>query len=326
MKVLITGAGGLIGTALIDRLFGADRHVLKDRSGVAVDIDKLLLADFDSRFVERHNGLRDLVDVEVAHGDLSNQGFFDRLVAFEPDAVFHLAASLTLTAEVDSTAAYAVNVAPIEVFTHALPNRPRFIFTSSIAVYGQNARRAVDERDLPAPNTTYGAHKLIAEVLLSDARRKGQLDSRILRLPIVLLRDGALTQSVSDQIAALVRDPILTQSVDCPLNLQTQFPVASATAVATALLQLHDVAAETIADPVVNFPSRSVTAGDLIEAAFAEIGVAPVVQLKPDSRLQGIVEGWPGAMNSTRAGQLGIHDTTSLEAMVREYRHRTRIA
>jgi len=45
----------------------------------------------------------------------------------------------------------------------------------------------VDETVPPGP-TTYGSHKAINELLLADASRKGCVDGRGLRLPIVLTR------------------------------------------------------------------------------------------------------------------------------------------
>ena len=63
----------------------------------------------------------------------------------------------------------------------------KVVFPSSCAVYGppESPEAVITERDAPLPGSSYGAQKLISEILLNDFSRRGLLDGRILRLPTV---------------------------------------------------------------------------------------------------------------------------------------------
>lgn len=65
---------------------------------------------------------------------------------------------------------------------------PRVVFASSIAVYGLPGPRLVSEDQAPCPATSYGAHKLVTEVLLADLSRRGEIDARSLPVPLNLGR------------------------------------------------------------------------------------------------------------------------------------------
>ena len=84
--------------------------------------------------------------------------------------------------------------------------RVKVVFTSSCAVYGPpvSPEAVITERDAPLPGTSYGAQKLICEVLLNDFSRRGLLDGRIVRLPTV-----GLTGSVQQAKAFLLPVPIV---------------------------------------------------------------------------------------------------------------------
>ena len=85
-------------------------------------------------------------------------------------------------------------------------NRPRFVFASSIAVYGHALPSAMDESSPAIPVTPYGAHKLIGEILVSDATRRGELDGWSLRLPGVVARPPVPSGLVSAFMSNLFWD------------------------------------------------------------------------------------------------------------------------
>src|SRR5690606_33003338 len=87
-------------------------------------------------------------------------------------------------------------------------NTPKFMFASSISTFGGDLPDTVDDYVRQTPQTSYGAHKVIGEQLINDYSRRGYLDGRALRLPIVLTHPGPATASVSDRIASLIREPL----------------------------------------------------------------------------------------------------------------------
>src|SRR5437764_12706883 len=72
----------------------------------------------------------------------------------------------------------------------------RFVFASSVAVFGTMPARVTDDT-LPQPTMTYGAQKLIGEVLVADFTRRQWIDGCSLRVPGVLARPPARTGQLS---------------------------------------------------------------------------------------------------------------------------------
>jgi nucleoside-diphosphate-sugar epimerase len=294
--MLITGAGGFLGRRLTQVLVTRPNSDLTLVDRVTVDRTGALL------------------------GDLTDPAFVDHLAAQRFDSIFHLAASLTLEAEQDPAAAYAANVEPLRRLIDRSPGA-RIVFTSSIAVFGGALPDRVDDTIRSAPTTTYGAHKAINELLLADASRRGRIDGRVLRLPIVLTRPGAPTPAVSDRVAAILREPLAGRDTICPLAPETRIPVASAGAVAAALVALHDLPAELLPESrVMNLPSLTVRIGDMI-AAVERRGATGRVTLAPDQALQAIVDGWPKQFVSEIATRLGLHADADLDALIEDHLH-----
>lgn len=296
IRVLITGAGGFLGRRLT--------RALSAEPGRALTlVDRMPLDGVDAR-----------------PGDLTDAAFVDRLAAERFDSIFHLAASLTLEAEQDAAAAYATNVEPLRRLIDGSPGA-RIVFTSSIAVFGGLLPDIVDDAVRAAPTTTYGAHKAINELLLADASRRGCVDGRTLRLPIVLTRPGAPTPAVSDRIAALLREPLKGQDTVCPLLPETRIPVASAGAVVAALLRLHELPADVLpASRAMNLPSLTTSIAEMIAAA-RQRGATGRVTLAPDPALQAIVDGWPRRFASEAASRLGLRADADLPALIEDHVH-----
>jgi nucleoside-diphosphate-sugar epimerase len=66
----------------------------------------------------------------------------------------------------------------------------KFIFTSSLAVYGGVLPDTVDSTTITTPEGAYGTGKLVAELLVNEYSRRGFIDGRILRLPTIVVRPG----------------------------------------------------------------------------------------------------------------------------------------
>lgn len=317
MRVLITGAGGFIGRTLTAALLQSGS--LKTMAGDADAVSEILLLD---TFLPPTSDPR----LKRMQADLSNPQTFAEIAAWKPNSVFHLAAVLTSAAEQDPAHALAVNVSALAQLIETVGVKgapPRLIFPSSIAVFGGLLPDNVDDDHLQRPQTSYGTHKAIAELMLHDATRHGIVDARALRLPIVLVHPGPATDSVSDRIASLVRDGVAGRPSVCPLRPDTKVPVVSADTVARNLIALHD------ADPiklrgkrVLNQPALTISMEDIVESIARVIDASPDVTYAADPELKKIVDGWPKGFISTRAPSLGIVADKSFEGIVSQYRHR----
>jgi nucleoside-diphosphate-sugar epimerase len=301
MRILITGAGGFIGRTLTAALLQKD--TLASRAGPPEKIKELLLLDTHLPAIADSR-------LKPLHGDLTSADTLKQISAWRPDSVFHLAAVLTSAAETDPARALAVNVSALSELIDAIGDKtapPRLIFPSSIAVFGGLLPDNVDDDHLQRPQTSYGTHKAIAELMLADATRHGVIDARALRLPIVLVHPGPPTASVSDRIAAVVRESIAGLPSVCPLRPDSRVAVVSVQTVVNNLIALHD------ADPVklrgkrmLNQPSLTVNMEDIIAAIERVLDTSINVSFAPDPELKKIVDGWPKGFISTRAPSIGV--------------------
>jgi D-erythronate 2-dehydrogenase len=302
MRVLVLGAAGFIGSRL-GRVLQA-----QGRLG-GRPITELLLAD--NRPVA--GGVQ---------GDICDERFVDQLFAQPVDAVFHLAATLTLDAEMDFARGMAVNVHALMRLLErcrAQGNCPSFVFASSISTFGGDFPDTVDDSVAQNPQTSYGTHKAMAELLLNDYSRRGALDARVLRLPVVLTHPGPPSGSVSDRIAALIREPLNGRDAVCPLTAQTRVPVASVQKVVEGFLTLQALPRERFGPTrVMNLPSLTVTPAELA-AAVAQRGATGRLAWQPDAQMQAIVDGWPRAFTSARARALGLTPDADAMALVDAY-------
>ena len=158
--VLVTGAGGFIGSRLAHRL-----------SGVAPA--RLVLCD------------RALPDAppgaERIEGDLTDPRILDRALAAQPDVIFHLASVPSALSDSEPAASRAVNLYASLSLLERLAERERparLVYASSIAALGATFDGPVDDGLLPRPELTYGAHKLMVETALADWSRRATIPGR----------------------------------------------------------------------------------------------------------------------------------------------------
>lgn len=177
--VLVTGALGLVGSAVVRHLAAEGRDV------VATDLEP----PADSTTA---GWLTDLETVRPHWADLTDSDEVQKLVdAVAPSVIVHLAAMIPPQCYRRPAIAWAVNVgatASLLRAAAALPTPPRFVQASSVAVYGPRNPHRVDQLltpDTPVqPGATdiYGAHKAEAEQLV----RSSSLEWVVLRLGGVL--------------------------------------------------------------------------------------------------------------------------------------------
>ncbi|MFZ5681333.1 MAG: NAD-dependent epimerase/dehydratase family protein [Bradyrhizobiaceae bacterium] len=84
MRILITGAGGFIGSALTQALLSLGK--MEDRQGVLRPIDRIMLVDRHMPFIADAR-------LERIQGDVSEESTLRRVADWKPDSIFHLAAA-----------------------------------------------------------------------------------------------------------------------------------------------------------------------------------------------------------------------------------------
>jgi len=320
VRILVTGASGLVGAEVVRALAGRGR--LADRAGSPQPIGELVLADLAAPVPPP---VPDGMALQVERVDLASAEGRARLFARPFDGLFHLAALLTARAEMDFERGLQMNLLGlIDILEHCRrqPKPPRVVFSSSMAVFGGELPPVADDATLPAPETSYGAHKVAAEYLLADYSRRGFLDGRALRLPVIVFRPAGGPPSLSDRIGAVVREPLEGRDVDCPLAPDAPMPMASARAAANALVDLYEVPQARLGSRrAMNLPSLSVTAAEMAAALARFQGSRPLGRIRwlPEPAVQAMIGSMPGALASAHAEALGIRADASFAAILDTY-------
>jgi nucleoside-diphosphate-sugar epimerase len=189
-KVLVTGAQGFIGQVLVHKLLRDGLH--------GQPINELILVDLAAaNITTTTNGD---ARVRVVRGSLADEAVRRAAMATAPDVIFHLASVPGGAAERDPALGRSVNLDATLALIEAcqfLASPPRFIYASSVAVYGEQLGAVLHEDSPPAPAITYGAHKLMCEIALADASRRGWVQGCSLRLPGVVARPDENTGLIS---------------------------------------------------------------------------------------------------------------------------------
>ena len=168
LKVLVTGASGFLGTALVNELC---------KGGVAV------------RAVLREAKQSTLLPsmVEIVWSDIRDVRKIRETVS-GCNAIVHLAAKVHAMDDSGAEQDYqAVNVEGTRNVLEAAvaSGVRRVVFVSSVKVFGEETVGCIHETQTPNPQTAYGRTKWLAEQLVSDYAARQGLTTVSLRLPMV---------------------------------------------------------------------------------------------------------------------------------------------
>jgi len=298
VKTLITGAAGMIGRKLSERL-------AKDHDLILHDVVPA--------------GPKGVVS------DLSTPGEAEKLVASRPDVIFHLAAIVSGEAEADFEKGYRVNLDGTRLLFEAIRKvgngyKPRMVFASSIAVFGAPFPDAIGDEFLNSPLTSYGTQKAIDELLLSDYSRRGFFDGIGIRLPTICVRPGKPNKAASGFFSGIIREPLAGQEAILPVADTVRHWHASPRAAIGFLTHCLKIKTEDLgARRNLSMPGLSVTVAEQIEALRKVAGEKAVklIRRQPDATIMRIVEGWPRNFDTRRALALGFRADASFEQIIR---------
>jgi nucleoside-diphosphate-sugar epimerase len=317
MRVVITGGAGFLGLRLARRLL--ERGELTGSGGGRAAIDEIVLADIHAP-AERPAWADDRIS--FSHGDIADPAFTASLVDRDDVSVFHLASVVSAQAETDLDLALRINIDGARSILDAARRRDgatRFVTTSSYAAFGGDVPEVCTDGTKLTPESTYGATKVIVELLVNDYTRRGAIDGRVARLPIVIVRPGAANLAASSLASAIFREPLMGRDYAIPVTAETRVALTGVRTVVEGLIALHEADGTALGlDRAVSFPSVPFTVGEMAETLPRVCGDRALGRLswKPDPAVEAIVMTWPSVVDASRALAIGVPPTDSLERIV----------
>ena len=317
MRVVITGGAGFLGSRLAGAILG--RGMLANSRGDARPVRELVLVDIVPPAA--HADVR----VRAIQGALDDRAVVEAVITPDTDSIFHLAAVVSGQAEADFDIGMRVNLDATRNLlerARACNAPPKFVFASSLAVFGGRLPDPVPDDAPVTPQSSYGTQKAIGELLVNDMSRKGFIDGRSLRLPTIVVRPGKPNRAASSFASGIIREPLSGVEAICPVAPTTRMWVQSPRAVVDNLLLGHDASAgELPAFRAINVPGMCVAVGDMVSALRSVAGeaVAARVQWQYDPAIDRIVSTWPASFIAQAGRALGMRADDDFEGVVRTY-------
>ncbi len=315
MRILVIGAAGMAGRKVVTAL--AERGEVNGQP-----IDGLTRVDIVQPNAPA--GLEGKAATVAA--DLSDPGVAVKLVAERPDLIFHLAAIVSGEAEADFEKGYRINLDGTRELLEAIrlegrntPYKPKLVFTSSIAVFGEPLPAIIGDTHHHTPLTSYGTQKAIGELLLADYSRRGFLDGIGIRLPTIVIRPGKPNKAASGFFTNILREPLSGMEAVLPVEESVRHWFASPRAAVRFLLHAAELDTSALGSRrSLTMPGLSATVGEEIEALrrFAGDKAVKLIRKVPDEAIARMVGGWPQNFDASRAIGLGFKAETSFDEIV----------
>lgn len=303
-RILVTGAAGQIGSELIPAL----RERYGDSNVVATDIRRPTGALAESGPFELLDCTDGAALAEVAR-------------RYRVDAIFHLAALLSATAERDPQRAYALNMGGLMAVLEVAREEGAAVFTpSSIAAFGPTTPADPAAQDtIQRPTTIYGVTKVAGELLCDYYHQRFGVDARGVRYPGLISYVAPPGGGTTDYAVEIFYRALEEGRYTCFLSAGTQLDMMYMPDAIRAAIEVME------ADPAklrhrnaFNVTAMQFTPERLAEAIRRHIP-GFTLDHDVDSVRQRIAESWPRRLDDSAAREeWGWQPAYDLEAMTAE--------
>ena len=282
--ILVTGAGGQIGSELVMSLRKIYKHViatdLKEPSPEMKDVGEFMRLD-----VLYKNGLMDCVK------------------RFNVKQIYHLAAILSATGEKNPEMAWRINMKGLrnilDVCTEA--GVKKLFFPSTIAVFGPTSPKVnTPQYTVMEPNTIYGISKQAGERWCDWYFQKKGLDVRSIRYPGLISYKTKAGGGTTDYAVDIFFEAVANKTYECFLKEDTTLPMMYMPDAIRGTIDLMEAPADRITvRSGYNLSGLSFSPKELaaeIQKTIPEF----TISYKPDFR-QAIAESWPQSIDDSVA-------------------------
>jgi len=318
MHIMIIGAAGMIGRKLAKKI--AETSELGSQT-----VDCLSLVDI----VEPIAPAGFSGELRQGKADVANVSDAAELIAGRPDVIFHLASVVSGEAEQDFDKGYRINLGGMQNLLEAIrsqstgkPYQPRFVFTSSIAVFGAPMPDVIGDEFHLTPQSSYGTQKAICELLLNDYSRKAFIDGVGIRLPTICIRPGAANKAASSFFSGILREPLAGKPAILPVAESVRHWHASPRTAVRFLIHAATMDTGLLGTwRCLNMPGLSATVSEQIEALERVAGPKAVALIRhePDPDIRALVGSWPRQFAAGRAQELGFEAEQSFDEIIQVY-------
>lgn len=322
--ILITGAGGFLGSMLADTLVQLQpQHTFQ-----------FILVDVQKPPAPKTPGVTSV----CLGADLTTATGVDSIFRTElglPCVIYSLHGIMSKGSEENWDLGLHVNFDS----TRALLDKAReltpgitFVFASSVGVFGGKLPDVVTPDTYPRPESNYGTAKVMCEYLVTEYSRKGFVDGRAVRLPTITVRPGAPAAATTAFVSGIIREPLqgleatcpIGQSADDPLLETTKLWISSPSTVLHNFVVAKDIRADRFPtfSRTVNLPGFTVSVKDQVEALRKVAGDEAVARIKfeKDEVCERLVRSFPTRFDNEFALNLGFKvDQGGFEENVREF-------
>jgi nucleoside-diphosphate-sugar epimerase len=313
--ILITGAAGFIGQILAKELLSSSTN-------------KVILTDIVEPPVP--SGAKHPQNATCIKADLNDATSLNQVVRKDLSAVYIFHGIMSSGSEANFDLGMSVNIDSsrklLEALRHVCPG-VRAVYASSEAIYGRPfpASGVITDSTIPTPESSYGAAKLVIEILINDYTRRGWIDGLSLRFPTVSVRKGKPTAAASSFLSGMIREPLQGKECVLPITDRTmEFWLCSPRTLVRNLIHALDMSTSPLPSHrrSVNLPGICVSVQEMRDVLAKVGGEAKLKLLKEeeDPAQKPILESWAPRFDNEQAFKLGFTKDEGFEQAVMDFR------